>query len=115
MLILLIVDPHQLTQGIVFVRGRYIVPGLARYVAPVIIRVCQVERVRSAALGYAGDQGSGGVAAVRGITLHVPVRRIVFDAVRYLPAGDTVKLVIYIAYLCIRASITSLIELGFAS
>ena len=36
---------------------------------------------------------SGGVATVRGITLYVPVRRIVFDAVRYLPACDTVKLV----------------------
>ncbi len=88
---------------------------LARYVPSVVIRVRQVERVHSAPLRYAGDRRCRGVSSVRGSALYVPVHRIVFDAVGRLPAGDTVKLVIYIAYLCIRASITSLIELGFAS
>ena len=91
------------------------VPGLTRYVPPAVIRVRQVERVRSAPLGDAGDQGSSGVRAVRRSALYVPVLRIVFDAVRHCPARYPVKLVIYIAYLCIRASITALIELGFAS
>ncbi len=47
-----IVDPHQLTQGVVLVCHRYIVPGLARYVASVVVGVRQVERVRPAALRY---------------------------------------------------------------
>ena len=83
-----IVHPHQLAQGVVLVCGRIPVPGLARYVPSVVIRVRQVERVRSAALRYAGDQGSGGVRPVSGrISLYVPVLRIVFDAVRQFPAG----------------------------
>ena len=82
-----IVDPYELTQGVVLVRSRVSVTGLARYVAPAVIRVRQVERVRSAALRYRRYQGSGGVAAVRGITLYITVLGIVFDAVRQFPAG----------------------------
>ena len=52
--------------------------------------VRQVERVRSAALGDAGDQRCSRVSAVRGITLYIAVLRIVFDAVGRLPAGDAV-------------------------
>ena len=70
------------------------VEGLARYVAPAVVGVRQVEHVRPAPLRYRRDQGSGGVRAVRGITLYIAVLGIVFDAVRYLPAGDTVKLVV---------------------
>ncbi len=88
-----IVHPYELAQGVVLVRGRVPVTGLARYVAPAVVRVRKAERVRAAALGYAGDQGSGGVSTVRGIALYITVLGIVFDAVRYLPAGYPVKLV----------------------
>ena len=85
-----IIYPYELAQSVVLVSRNVPVPGLARYVAPVVIRVRQAERVRSAALGYAGDQRCRGVSSVRGITLYIAVLGIVFDAVRYLPAGDPV-------------------------
>ena len=82
-----IVHPHQLSQGVVLVSGNVPVPGLARYVAPVIIRVRQVERVCSAPLGDGLYKGSRRIGAVRSRALYVPVLRIIFVAVCYLPAG----------------------------
>ena len=77
-----IVYPYELAQGVVLVCRNVPVPGLARYVPPAVIRVCQVERVCSAPLRYRRYQGCRRVRPIRGrISLYVPVHRIVFVTV----------------------------------